>query len=59
VGKVYENKRDWRPPSWVPPVREGNQAARPPVPPVRRGNRKEGVLTYPCFYELWLGDWHY
>jgi hypothetical protein len=28
------------------------------VPPASRGNLKEGVLVYPYFCELWLGDWY-
>ena len=40
-----------------PPLREGNRERRAhSVPPACRGNLKEGVLVYPRFYELWLGD---
>jgi hypothetical protein len=42
-----------------PPLREGNRERRAySVPPARRGNLEEGVLVYPYFCELWLGDWY-
>ena len=42
-----------------PPLREGNRVGRVgSVPPACRGNLKEGVLVYPYFCELWLGDWY-
>ena len=39
----------------VPPASRG-EPRRGSVPPACRGNLKEGVLVYPRFYELWLGD---
>ena len=48
----------YMPPSFrFPPLREGNPRTGS-VPPARRGNLKEGVLVYPYFCELWLGDWY-
>jgi len=46
------------PPSFrFPPLREGNREGRAySVPPACRGNLKEGVLVYPYFCKLWLGD---
>jgi hypothetical protein len=42
----------------VPPASRGEPRTGS-VPPARRGNLKEGVLVYPYFCELWLGDWYY
>jgi hypothetical protein len=41
----------------VPPASRGEPRTGS-VPPARRGNLKEGVLVYPYFCELWLGDWY-
>jgi hypothetical protein len=42
----------------VPPASRGEPRTGS-VPPACRGNLKEGVLVYPYFCELWLGDGYY
>jgi hypothetical protein len=42
----------------VPPASRGEPRTGS-VPPASRGNLKEGVLVYPYFCELWLGDGYY